>query len=73
MSVTHGLTHTTTTESGPEPANVVERLRTSVRARLRAAGVLLPDQLLDRLAEDVLADALHVALDWLESGPSPAK
>jgi len=42
------------------------RLEARVAARLRAAGVVLPDADLRALSDALLADAVRVALDWLE-------
>jgi hypothetical protein len=61
-------TQTSATTGAPEMERVVDQLNASVRARLREAGVLLPEALLDQLTEDLLADAIHVALGWLEGG-----
>ena len=47
-------------------ARPARRLETRVAARLRAAGVVLPDAELRALSDALLADAVRAALDWLE-------
>jgi hypothetical protein len=44
----------------------------SIAARLRAAGVTLPDATLAALADTVLTDAIRLALDWLEPAAPPS-
>ena len=72
MRAAHALIDATAMEDAPDVAHAVERIRVRLSARLREVGVLLPDDTLDQLVEDVLADAIHVSLEWLESGSVPA-
>lgn len=44
----------------------VERLRETIVEELRQAGVQLPAERLDRVVDVVLADAVGLALGWLE-------
>jgi hypothetical protein len=48
----------------------VDRLHAAVVARLADAGVALPPATVAALAEAVMADALRLALDWIEE-PAP--
>ena len=54
-------------DAGPMAAEL-DGLRASIERRLRAAGVRLPPGELAALADDVLADALRIALLWVEPG-----
>jgi hypothetical protein len=53
-------------------ARDVDRVTASLAARLRDAGVTLPDAALASLADAVLTDALRIALDWLEPDAQPS-
>jgi hypothetical protein len=58
--------------AGASSARDVDRVTASLAARLRAAGVTLPDSTLAALADAVLTDALRLALDWLEPDAAPS-
>ena len=59
-------------EAGPFedgwPAPELDQLQASIVERLRRAGVLLPDAETKAMAEEVLADAVRICLDWMEGG-----
>jgi hypothetical protein len=67
MSGAQRQTHSAVMDDAADGASVIEQLGERLRTRLRAAGVLIPDERFDQLAEDVMADAIQVALAWLES------
>lgn len=66
MSGAHRLADAAVREDAADGQQVVEQLAERLRLRLRAAGVLLPDDQFRQLAEDVMADAIQVSLTWLE-------
>jgi hypothetical protein len=70
MSGAHRLADAAVREDAADGARVVEQLGERLRVRLRAAGGLLPEDLFRQLAEDVMADAIQVALTWLEGESS---
>jgi hypothetical protein len=46
----------------------LEQLHASIVERLDRAGVELPHAVIANIADDVLADAVRIALRWLENG-----
>ncbi|MDB4917327.1 MAG: hypothetical protein JWM95_4971 [Gemmatimonadetes bacterium] len=44
----------------------VEQLRATIAEQLRGAGVEMPEERLDTVAEAILADAVRLALEWIE-------
>jgi len=66
MSTAPNIMHLAVVDDVHDATHAIGQLEASLRARLHAAGVLLPDDVFDRLAEDVLADAIQVAVGWLE-------
>jgi hypothetical protein len=48
------------------PAAELDHLRATIVHRLHGAGVSLPDADVAALAEEMLADAVRICLDWME-------
>ncbi len=44
----------------------VELVRTNLVAKLRMAGVVLPDEVTRDIVDSALDDAIRLALDWVE-------
>jgi hypothetical protein len=54
------------TQVAPVPAHEVQRIQASLVEHLRRAGVRLPSAAINTVADAVLADAVGIALAWLE-------